>query len=69
MPSSSATKKTEDVLEKVLRTIREEYESPFPVLCETDWNRFVSEEERFGGSPSGRKDDADRDLSTVSESS
>jgi len=69
MPSSSATKKTEDVLEKVLRTIREEYENPFPVLCEMDRNRFVSEEERFDGPLSGRKDDADRDPSTVSESS
>ncbi|KAI9571808.1 hypothetical protein HD554DRAFT_1827253 [Boletus coccyginus] len=45
MPSSSATTKTEEVLEKVLQTIREEYENPFPVLSETDRNRFIREEE------------------------
>jgi len=69
MPPSSATKKTEEVLEKVLQTIREEYENPFPVLCETDRNRFVREEERFDEILCGRQDDADKDPSTVSESS
>jgi hypothetical protein len=47
MPSSSVTKQAEEVLEEVLRTIRKEYESPYPVLCETDRNRFVEEEGRY----------------------
>jgi len=44
MPSSSVSKRTEDALEEVLRAIRKEYDSPFPVLCEADRNKFVEEE-------------------------
>ncbi|KAI9571811.1 hypothetical protein HD554DRAFT_2036698 [Boletus coccyginus] len=64
MPSSSSTKKTEEVLEKVLPTTREESEDPSPVLCETDENNIVKEE-RFDGCLCGRKDDADKDPSTL----
>ncbi|KAN0091526.1 hypothetical protein V8E55_005092, partial [Tylopilus felleus] len=41
---SSVIKQTEEVLEDVLQTIRQEYESPYPVLSETDRNRFIEEE-------------------------
>ncbi|KAN0091516.1 hypothetical protein V8E55_005082 [Tylopilus felleus] len=41
---SSVIKQTEEVLEDVLHTIRQEYESPYPVLSETDRNRFIEEE-------------------------
>ncbi|KAF8445001.1 hypothetical protein L210DRAFT_3531699 [Boletus edulis BED1] len=41
--ASSVSKQTEDVLEDVLRTIREEYEGPYCMLCETDRNKYVEE--------------------------
>ncbi|KAN0091520.1 hypothetical protein V8E55_005086 [Tylopilus felleus] len=44
MSLSSVIKQTEEVLEDILQTIRKEYESPYPVLSETDRNRFVEEE-------------------------
>ena len=46
---SSVIKQTEEVLEDVLQTIRQEYESPYPVLSETDRNRFIEEEGRYDG--------------------
>ena len=51
MPSSSVTKQVEEVLEEVLQSIRKDYESPYPVLCETDRNKFVEEEGRYDGIP------------------
>ena len=61
MPSSSSAKKTE---EKMLRTTWEESDDPSPVLCETDENRTVKEE-RSDGFLCGRKDDADKDPSSL----
>ena len=49
MPLSSTIKQTEQVLEEVLQAIRQEYESPYPVLCEADRNKFVEEEGRYDG--------------------
>ena len=49
MPSSTITEQTDEVLDKVLQTIREEYERPFSVLSETDRNEFVEEEKRYDG--------------------
>ncbi|KAN0091515.1 hypothetical protein V8E55_005081 [Tylopilus felleus] len=44
MSLSSVIKQTEEVLEDVLQTIRKDFESPYPVLSETDRNRFIEEE-------------------------
>ncbi|KAG6375657.1 hypothetical protein JVT61DRAFT_3228 [Boletus reticuloceps] len=45
LSASSVSKHTEDVLEDVLRTIREEFEGPYCVLCETDRKNYVEEED------------------------
>ncbi|KAF8134297.1 hypothetical protein EV363DRAFT_1323031 [Boletus edulis] len=45
LSASSVSKQTEDVLEDVLGKIREEYDSPCRVLCETDRKNYVEEEE------------------------
>ncbi|KAH0828141.1 hypothetical protein J3R83DRAFT_3829 [Lanmaoa asiatica] len=42
---SSVIKQAEEVLDEVLRSLREECANPDSVLCETDRNRFVEEEE------------------------
>ena len=70
MSLSSVIKQTEEVLEDVLQTIRKDYETPYPVLSETDRNKFIEEEGRYDGTfVRTVKYDADKDLFTVSESS
>lgn len=48
MPSLSVPiNQTEEVLDEVLRIVKEEYDHPNSVLSETDRNKFVGEERRY----------------------